>query len=373
MRKKKVLVVGAGISGATIARLLAEKDYDITVYEKDEKAGGACSDCYDNQVYRQHHGSHIFHTDNKVVWDFLNRFTKWQPYHHKVKAFIDGELIPVPFNLNSLDKLPVLDIKIKQRIKQEIHDKNIFNHQCTFEDLEEFSETFTYLGDIIYNLLFRVYSEKQWDTIPDKSVLSRVKALRLNKDDRYFTDTYQGIPSEGFSKLIETVLSHDNIKVYEKAFVLEDSLDYDIVFYTGSLDELLNYGYGPLPYRTCEFTYKIVEHSHHQENSVINYTRDYAFTRTHDYSWYLPSNSSVLATEYPMAFDRFNPKHVRYYPIKSNDNLKIYNKYVHHLKEHFSNIIPAGRLGLYQYLDMDKAIYSSMKIVNDFIENDKNF
>ena len=84
MRKKKVLVVGAGISGATIARLLAEKDYDITVYEKDEKVGGACSDCYDNQVYKQHHGSHIFHTDNAVVWDFLNKFTAWQPYHHKV-------------------------------------------------------------------------------------------------------------------------------------------------------------------------------------------------------------------------------------------------------------------------------------------------
>ena len=142
MRKKKVLVVGAGISGATIARLLAEKDYDITVYEKDEKVGGACSDCYDNQVYKQYHGSHIFHTDNAIVWDFLNKFTTWQPYHHKVKAFIDGELIPVPFNLNSLDKLPALDTKIKQRIKQEIHDKDIFNYQFTFEDLEEFSGAF---------------------------------------------------------------------------------------------------------------------------------------------------------------------------------------------------------------------------------------
>ena len=367
-KKKRVLVVGAGISGATIARKLAEKDYEVDVYEKEIDIGGACADEYKHGTYKQYHGSHIFHTNNKEIWDFLSTFTAWHPYHHKVKAFIDGELIPVPFNLNSLDKLPALDTKIKQRIKQEIHDKDIFNYQFTFEDLEEFSGAFAYLGDIIYNLLFKVYSEKQWGTIPDKSVLSRVKALRLNKDDRYFTDAYQGIPAKGFTALLQNMLYHDNITVYNKQFVLEDSLAYEAVFYTGSLDELLNYGYGPLPYRTCKFEYTQVNHSHYQTSAVINYTKDYDFTRTHDYSWYLPSNEAVLATEYPMAFDRFNSEHVRYYPIKSKENYALYEKYVEHLKINCPNIVPAGRLGLYQYLDIDKAVESSLRIVQEFLE-----
>ena len=358
---KTILVVGAGISGATVARVLAEKDYQVDVFEKSNSVGGACEDKLEakNDSYIQYHGSHIFHTNNKEVWDFLSRFTEWSPYIHKVKALINGDLLSLPLNRNCLSKLP----KDVRSTLESVKFSNLVENYARDYELNELQKV---ASDFIFENVFEFYSTKQWGEIPSKEVLSRVKAYRNTVDERYFLDKYQGIPKNGYTTMIENMLTHENIKVYKKQFVLEDSLHYDRVFYSGPLDELLNYGHGELPYRTCEFKYTFLDHPKHQECAVINYTQNYDFTRTHDYSYYLPVNKAVIATEYPKAFDRFSVGHVRYYPINNAKTKELYQKYVDTLTQMETNITLIGRLGLYQYLDMDKAVLKSLDIANSF-------
>lgn len=372
MTKGNITVIGAGISGATVARLLAEQGYIVHVYEQNQNVGGACEDKLElnNESYIQYHGSHIFHTNNKEVWDFVSRFTTWSPYIHKVKALIDGNLLSLPLNQSNFGKLPY-DIKYALSFLQDSTLDDELPKEYVLEDfLNSDNDDFQKVGEYIFKNVFEYYSTKQWGEIPDKSILARVKAYRDSYDERYFTDKYQGIPVAGFTAMIHYMLRHPNIyihyhKIESDFLLLHNPQDY--IFYSGSVDELLDYKFGELPYRTCEFTYITLDHPKHQEAAVINYTQNYDFTRTHDYSWYLPVNKAILAKEYPEQFDRHNSLQTRYYPINKPENKELYQKYCNKLKEVAPNIILIGRLGLYQYLDMDKAIAKSFEIVKEFL------
>lgn len=371
MIKGNIAVVGAGISGATVARLLAEQGYIVHVYEQNQNVGGACEDKLEptNESYIQYHGSHIFHTNNKEVWDFVSRFTTWSPYIHKVKAMIDGNLFSLPLNWNDCDKLPHNIWYTLQDVEELELDKEP-PYEYTLDDFANSDiDCFKDVADYIFKNVFEYYSTKQWGEIPDKSVLARVKAYRNSYDERYFTDKYQGIPVAGFTTMIHYMLRHLNIGMRYHKFTKEyiSSSSYDYIFYSGSVDELMDYKYGELPYRTCKFTYTTLDHPKHQEAAVINYTQNYDFTRTHDYSWYLPVNKAILAKEYPKQFDRHNSLQTRYYPINKPENKELYQKYCNKLKEIAPNVILIGRLGLYQYLDMDKAIAKSFEIVKEFL------
>lgn len=358
--KKKALVVGAGISGATIARLLNNADFDVTVIEQTNEIGGACSDTFEQFAYRQNHGSHIFHTNNEEVMSFLSPYMELRPYMHKVKALVNGKLVPVPFNVNSLDSL-VLDNYAKLFLTD-----LYFQKEYTFEELRDVSSIANSMADWIYDKVFEFYSFKQWGKIPDKSTLNRVKAFRYSKDDRYFLDKFQGIPTKGFTALIRDLLNGDNIKIKfgHKADVTSFK-DYDVVFYTGTIDELFNFKLGKLPYRTCKFKYDFLPIYKSQEAAVINYTQDYDFTRSHDYSWYFPSQNSCVAYEYPKQHE--SEDEPRYYPIKEDENLKLYEDYKELLTKEYPNVIPAGRLGTYQYLNMDKAVEQAIDLTTTYL------
>ena len=360
---KKVLVVGAGITGATIARLLYEKGFDVTVIEQSTKIGGACSDEIEMFAYKQNHGSHIFHTNNIVVMQFIRNFTELRPYMHKVKGLINGELVPIPINLNSLEKL------FDKTTIGLMLEKLSYGVGYSFENLRSFSEQSNILADWIYTNVFEFYSQKQWGKIPDISTLNRVKAFRYSKDNRYFLDQWQGIPYHGFTRMIESILKKDSAIKLELGVTADSSMfkDYDVVFYTGTIDKLFDFKLGKLPYRTCRFDYEYLQIYKPQDAAVINYTQDYVYTRSHDYSWYIPCEDSIIAYEYPKQHE--SEDEPRYYPIKEEQNLKLYEEYKQLLAKTFPNVIPAGRLGTYQYLDMDKAIANAMELVKSYLEN----
>lgn len=362
--KKKVLVVGAGITGCTIARLFAEKGYKVHICDSSSNIGGACADELTYSSYHQIYGSHIFHTNNKVVWDFLSRFTDWSPYQHKVKALIDGDLVPIPFNLNSLEYINPRD---KQILIQYLEDNYAYGTEFTLAELLDSNDNIFYsLGQYIFTHIFRDYSEKQWGKVPDDSILDRVKAFRYSKDNRYFLDEFQGIPVDGFSEMFERMISHKNITYGLDCYV--DSIPQDsIVIWTGSIDQLHDYCYGELSYRTCEFDKISTRAARSQEVAVINYPNDYSFTRTHDYSHYLHGVESHVVAEYPKDYDRLEDL-MPFYPINDTENTRLYSKYFELTKQKYPNVIFAGRLGTYKYLNMDKAVENAMHLNEVFEE-----
>lgn len=353
---KEVIVVGSGISGATIANILQDNDYNVTIYEFNTNTSGACLDSI-GLSYKQVHGSHIFHTNNEDVWNYLSQFTEWLPYQHRVKTMIDGKLYPMPLNRDFKVFPKIIDVQ----------------KELTFEELRKHDAE---LADDIYNKAFKEYSLKQWGTIPNKEVLSRVKAFRNNHEDRYFTDKYQGIPLKGFSTMINKMID-DCTLLLRELFTLEDLDNHKDkkIFFTGSIDALFKYKFGVLPYRTCHFTFtEDIKVHKPQEAAVINYpTSAYKFTRSHDFSWYIPTGYSCMAYEYPREFDIvFDSYDKRYYPVVTENSSKLYQQYVSYAKENYPNLILAGRQGLFKYMNIDVSIETSMKLVNDFITKDKN-
>ena len=361
-----ILIVGSGITGSTIARILADNGYHITVVEQSQVLGGACTDAFENGYYIQKHGSHIFHTNNAGVWNFLSQFTRWLPYHHKVKALTQGSYIPVPYNLNSI-KMLVADEFIST-IQNILFEDNNYGTEFTLKELKEHkSQEIRDFAEHIEQNVFKGYSLKQWGKMPTEDVLNRLKAFRLSKDDRYFLDTYQGIPELGFTNMIYGMLNHDNIKVETGRVAGLNEFDkYDYVFYTGSIDGLFNYKFGRLPYRTCTFKYGVgTGRRIQQEGAVINYPNDYDYTRTHDYSWYIPHcEKACIATEYP---EEYNGKGERYYPIQTEENQELYKSYLELAYHTYPRLAFAGRLGTYKYLNMDKAVEQAYEIVSKFL------
>ena len=366
---EKILVVGAGITGATIAMMAANLGKDVLVYEQEEHIGGACYDTIENGAYVQKHGSHIFHTQSKALTKMVQDLVLWLPYVHKVVSSIRGNLVPIPVNQTSLELLYGQE-KAKS-IFSKFEQDDIYTLQELFT-LEGPCDLYKIFAKKIKQEIYEGYSTKQWGKMPSDEVLNRVKAFRNNRDNRYFTDYFQGIPFAGFSNMIQVMLTHPNIKVVTKnKFTLSTATVFDYVFYTGSVDELYDYKFGELPYRTCTFVNKYNSIPHTQSTPVINYPEvSYQFTRSHDYSYYMPGlPKSVVSYEYPCDFDKNNTSQTRYYPIKTDENLALYQKYVDYTKENWPNIYFAGRLGTYQYLDMDKAMLSAIELINKLFTN----
>lgn len=359
-KTKHVSVIGAGITGCTISRLLAEKGFDVVLFEQDEAIGGACRDTLEGIKYTQLHGSHIFHTNDERVWSFTSRFTDWTPYQHRVIALIDGNLVPIPFNLNSL---AFLDSPSRSAIISELHNIE-YGKELTLNDmLTSGSSILQDFGKYIKQKVFEGYSTKQWGKMPEDSTLNRVKAFRNSKDDRYFLDKYQGIPSCGFSTMLRKMTLHENIQVhFNTTLTLDELKQMGNVVYTGAIDTLFNYRFGQLPYRTCMFKYSIHSGLVMQDNAVINYPNDYKFTRAHDFSYYMPGVVSHIVYEYPEEFKVDDDINIRYYPIESDENKALYMKYRKYAFETLPNTVFAGRLGTYRYLNMDKAIMQAFEL-----------
>ena len=328
------LVVGAGFSGAVIANLIAtELNEDVLVIDKKDHIAGNCYDYRDkNGIMIHKYGSHIFHTKSEKVWKYLKQFTDFNTYMHKVVGILDGIETHIPFNFNTL--YDVFPQTLAQRLEQK---------------------------------LFLHYTTKQWGVSPeevDGAVTARVPVY-LSKDNRYFQDKYQGIPLDGYTKVVERILNHKNIKVKLNTDYkdLKDK-QFKRVFYTGPIDEFYNYKFGQLPYRSVYFKFETYDKEYYQSNACVNYPCNYDFTRIHEYKYYLDdkSDKTVIAKEYSEFFEL--GRNERYYPIPNDENTKLYEKYLEEAKKS-ENVYFLGRLGDYKYYDMDKAILRAIELFEE--------
>ena len=366
------LVTGCGLSGAVIARLLADKGEKVLVIDKKNHIAGNIYDYRDeNGIFIHKYGSHIFHTNNEKVWNFLNRFTSFNTYMHKVIAVIDGIETTIPFNINTL--YDVFPQTLAKRLEEKLLEKFKYNTKVPILEFQKYDDSdLKFLSDYIYEKVFLQYTAKQWGKNPDEidsAVTARVPVY-ISKDDRYFQDKYQGIPLNGYTKMVENILNHPNIEVKLntdfKTFATEnpDFIKKCRIFYTGSIDEFFNYKYGELPYRSVNFKFETYDREFYQSNAVVNYPCNYDFTRIHEYKYYLndKSDKTVIAKEYSEYFE--NGKNERYYPIVNEDNKTLYQQY---LKDTPQNVYFLGRLGDYKYYDMDKAAERAINLFEEII------
>ncbi|MDR2338180.1 MAG: UDP-galactopyranose mutase [Deltaproteobacteria bacterium] len=360
----KNLIVGGGISGVTLARKLAESGEQVLVVEIKNHIGGNVYDYRDaNGIMVHQYGPHIFHTNNKEVWDFISRFTKWRPYHHQVQGLVDGKFVPIPFNLNSLQM--VFPSALADRFENKLLDRFGFNKKVPILELRNTDDKdLDFLAEYIYEKIFLEYTIKQWGVEPDKidpSVSGRVPVY-ISCDNRYFQDKYQGIPLDGYSAMVWKLLDHPNIEVKLKT-PFSQSIEYERLFWTGSVDEFFDTKFGILPYRSIAFDFLTFDYPQFQEVSQVNYPCNYDWTRITEYKHFLRDSSpkTTISFEYPTDFQV--GKNDRQYPIANADNAALYTKYLELAKD-LPNVYFFGRLGDYKYYNMDQAIARALALFN---------
>lgn len=324
---KKILIVGAGISGCTLANLLNENEYDIHIIDKREYIGGNCNDgFYENTNIRHHrHGAHIFHTKDKEIYDYVSKFIKINEYTHRVLAYCDNKYVPVPINEKTLKSL-----------------------SCDFKTAKE--------------KLYKPYTIKQWGFY-NEDALKRIK-LSNNEGD-YFPNQYQGLIFN-FEEMFYNMINKPNITLeLNKQFDKDMEKDYDLIFYSGSLDEYFNYDIGILPYRSLKFKNEIISSESYllEDYPVVNFPElVYSYTRIieHKRLTRQKMENTLISSEIPCDF--IVGQNERYYPINNEQNNKLYKKY----KKRLSNkIISIGRLGMYKYLDMDTSIKEIFNLIKE--------
>ncbi len=363
----KNLVVGCGFSGATIARKIAEElNQKVVIIDlKDHIAGNAYDYRDKNGIMIHKYGSHIFHTNLENVWQFVTRFSKFNTYMHKVVALIDGVETNIPFNFRTL--YDVFPCTMAKRMEEKLLTRFEYNKKVPILEFQkQEDEDLKFLANYVYEKVFLHYTTKQWGVSPsevDGAVTARVPVY-LSCDPRYFQDKYQGIPLNGYAKLVENILDHPNIEVQLNTRYQDIMEQFDRVFYTGPIDEFFNYEFGELPYRSVHFKFEEYDKEYYQSNACVNYPCNYDFTRIHEYKYYLDDKSpnTVIAKEYSEFFER--GKNERYYPIPNDKSAELYNKYLTKAKE-LKNVYFLGRLGDYKYYDMDKAINRALELFDE--------
>lgn len=365
------LVVGAGFSGAVIANLIATQlEEEVVVIDKKDHIAGNSYDYRDkNGIMIHKYGSHIFHTSDEKVWNFVRKFGDFNQYMHKVIAVIDGIETTIPFNFNTI--YDVFPLTMAKRLEEKLLANFEYNKKVPILEFQkQDDEDLKYLANYVYEKVFLHYTTKQWGVSPedvDGAVTARVPVY-LSKDNRYFQDKYQGIPLQGYTSLVKNMLNHKNIVVKLKTdYKKIDTSKFERIFYTGPIDEFFDYEYGQLPYRSVNFKFEEYDQEFYQSNSVVNYPCNYDFTRIHEYKYYLndKSDKTVVAKEYSEFFEL--GKNERYYPIPKEENTKLYEKYLDKAKE-YKNIYFLGRLGDYKYYDMDKAILRALRLFEEICQ-----
>jgi UDP-galactopyranose mutase len=350
------LIVGAGFAGSVLAERLAHgSNKKVLICDKRPHIGGNAYDCYnDDGILIHKYGPHIFHTNSKEVFDYLSRFTKWREYQHRVLACVDGMLVPIPINLDTVNKLYGMNLNSLEVAEffEKIREKR--DHIRTSEDV-----VINAVGKDLYEKFFRGYTRKQWGLDPselDASVTSRVPT-RTNRDDRYFTDTYQAMPLHGYTRMFENMLDSPNIKVLlncDYREILRD-VHFKEMIYTGPVDAYFDYRYGKLPYRSLEFRHETHDGEVHQPAPVINFPNDQAYTRVTEFKYLTGQvhQKTGIVYEYPQA--EGDP----YYPIPRKENAELYAKYKA-LADLMPNVHFVGRLATYKYYNMDQIVAQAL-------------
>jgi UDP-galactopyranose mutase len=358
-----IIVVGAGISGATIAeRYASVLDKKVLVLEKRNHIGGNCYD-YSNEsgILVSKYGAHIFHTSFEDVWEYVNKFSEWNRYEHKVLSSVDGKLVPVPVNIKTINTLFGLRIKSEKEMKKWL-DANTIPIKNPKNSKEM---ALSRVGPILYEKMFRQYTKKQWDAYPhelEASVIGRIP-VRTNFDDRYFSDPHQGMPKEGYTTLFEKMLRHPNITVRLNTdyFAVKDTLkNYEKLFFTGPIDTFFACKFGEkLQYRSLHIKFETYDKEFYQSNSVINYPNDYDYTRIVEYKHLTGQRhpKTTISKEYPTW------KGEPYYPVHSQRNRDIFEKYKKEAEKiEAKGIYFVGRLANYKYFNMDQAFKNALDL-----------
>ncbi len=366
MEKVKNLIVGAGISGAVLAeRLASQLQENVLVIDRREHIAGNMFDSKHSSGITVHrYGPHIFHTRSKKVWNYLSAFTSWHYFFLKPMAWVDNRYVTLPFNLNSLYQ--VFPAYLAQRLEKKLVDSYGYNVKVPVMKLrEQQEEDLRFLGQYVYEKIFEQYTLKQWGIAPEKidpEVMARVPVF-VGKDDGYFQDTYQAIPAQGYTRLVENMLHNSLISVrlktpFEK---IKDTVEYQRLFYTGSIDEFFNYQFGELPYRSLRFDIEQKNTEYYQPAVVINYPNNFDFTRICEHKYFLDEKtpSTVISVEFPQAFKR--GENEPYYPISNPQNAALYERYMQEAKK-LPNTYFFGRLGAYKYYNMAQAVSAALDL-----------
>ncbi len=369
------LIVGAGFTGAVLAeRIATELGKKVLLVESRNHIGGNAYDYYDEHgILVQKYGSHIFHTNAERIWDYLSRFTPWRPYQHRVLGVIEGKTVPVPFNLNSLYTLfpPHYAEKLEYQLMQNYG----FGTKVPILKLRESNNPeLSFLAEYIYKNVFYQYTKKQWGFAPEElgaAVTGRVPVY-ISRDDRYFQDTYQGMPQHGYTALFQKMLDHPNIKVLLNTDYREilDEVSYERMIYTGPMDAYFDYMHGELPYRSLKFDFQHHNQETYQEVAVVNYPNEYQFTRISEFKHMSGQRAygTTVAVEYPQEYVRGSNE--PYYPIPREACQTQYAKYLAESKKLNGQVIFAGRLADYKYYNMDQVVGRALSVFqNEVVES----
>lgn len=372
------IIIGSGFAGSVVARVLAEQGKRVLIIEKRNHIGGNCYDEKDKYGVLVHkYGPHIFHTNSREVYDFLSRFTKWYPYSHEVMGYINGEYMPVPFNLNTLEQ--VYGTEKAEKLKKILLEQYGENAKVPILELKHSdNEDIREIAKFVYDNIFLKYTIKQWGKKPeevDASVTARVPVV-LSYDNRYFQDEYQGMPMDGYIGIFEKMLDHENIEIKlntdakeilrtdeNEQVNLEGKPFSGNVIYTGPIDELFDCRYGKLPYRSLKFVFEHYNKDYYQPKGVVNYTVSEDYTRITEFKYLtgqkIPGSTTIMK-EYPLAYEGKDGQ-IPYYSIINEDNLKLYGKY-QKLAESIPNFYLLGRLAEYKYYNIDAIVEKALEL-----------
>lgn len=352
------LIVGAGFAGSVLAeRLAAGLHKKVLVIDRRHHIGGNAYDCHDAHGILIHkYGPHIFHTNSAEVFNYLSRFTEWRQYQHRVKCCVDGRLVPMPINLDTLNELYGLQLtpETMKTFLAGVAEKR--DKIATSEDV-----VVSTVGRELYEKFFRNYTRKQWALDPselDAQVTARVP-VRYNRDDRYFTDTFQAMPKHGYTRMFENMLDHENIKVMLNADYRDavEEVTFSNLIFTGPIDEYFEYRFGPLPYRCLEFKHETHHQPVFQSAPVVNYPNEYAYTRITEFKYLTGQEHHLTSIVYEFPRADGDP----YYPIPRPANAALYKKY-QELADATPDVHFVGRLGTYRYYNMDQVVAQALTL-----------
>ena len=383
MAKYDCIVVGSGFAGSILAeRLATQNNKKVLIIEQRDHIAGNMFDYMDGNGIRIHkYGPHLFRTNSERVLNYISKFTEWQPYQHRVLASVNNELVPVPFNLTSLEKLlPHNATELKALLLSEFG----MDIKVPVSTLQKHSDVrIQKLGNFIFENIYLNYTTKQWGEKPEnldfETITARVP-VHISYDDRYFQESHQALPLNGYTAMFDSMLSHSNIEIRlncKSSNVLKFEQEKDEIYfenevfegdviYTGPIDELFNYCYGELPYRSLRFD--LESHSNiFQPTATVNYPNDFDYTRITEYKHLMNISTpkTTIMKEYPQDYDKNDPiKNIPYYPIPKDTNTDLYNKYFN-LSEKYKNLTLVGRLAEYKYYDMNNIINKALDIYSE--------